>query len=44
MGYDYDGCVKTGYMGEANIRSDIWINGRARNVENKNQPGIEGAV
>jgi hypothetical protein len=31
-------------MGEANIKKDIWTSGRARNVENKNQSEIEGAV
>ena len=31
-----DGYEKTEYMGEENIKSDICISGRARNMENKN--------
>jgi hypothetical protein len=36
MAYDRDGYEKTEYMGEENIKEDIWTSGRTRNMENKN--------
>jgi hypothetical protein len=44
MAFDRDGYDKTEYMGEENIKKDIWTSARARNVEKKNKSGIEGAV
>jgi hypothetical protein len=29
---------------EENIKQDTWASGRARNMENKNESGIEGAI
>jgi hypothetical protein len=36
MGYDCDGCEKTGYMTEENIKKNIWTSGRVRDMEKKN--------
>ena len=36
MGSDREGYEKNEYMGEENIKKDIWTSGRARYVENKN--------
>ena len=36
MGCECDGYVKTGCMGEENIKKDRRTGGAARNVENKN--------
>ena len=35
MGFGWDGCEETGYMGEGDIRKGIWTGGRARNMESK---------
>jgi hypothetical protein len=44
MVYGRDGYKRTGYKGEENIKKDVWTGGSARNMENKNQSGIEGAI
>jgi len=36
MGYGREGCDKTGYMGEENIKNGTWTSGRARNMEDMN--------
>jgi hypothetical protein len=36
MAYDGNGYEKTEYMGEENIKEDIWTSGRTRNMGNKN--------
>jgi hypothetical protein len=35
MGYDWDTYEKTEYIGEENIKEDIWTSGTAKNTENK---------
>jgi len=36
MAYDRDGYEKTEYIGQENIKEDIWTSGRTRNMESKN--------
>jgi hypothetical protein len=36
MACDRDGKVQAEYMGEENIKEDIWTSGRTRNVEPEN--------
>ena len=36
MAYDTDRYAKTEYMGQQNIKGDIWTSGRKRNMENMN--------
>jgi len=36
--------LKNWVYGRGNIKKGTWTGGRARNVENKNQSGIEGAI
>jgi len=35
MGHDRYGYEKTKQMGEENVNKDIWISGRARNMDSK---------
>jgi hypothetical protein len=44
MAYDRPEYEKTEYMGEENVKEDVWKVGRTRNVEDRNYLGIAGAV
>jgi hypothetical protein len=36
MAYERDGCAKSEYVREENIKRNIWSDGRIRSMENKN--------
>jgi hypothetical protein len=36
MGCGWDGYEQTGYMGEENIKKDMWTGIRVRNMEKRN--------
>jgi hypothetical protein len=44
MAYNRGGYEKSEYVGEENVKEDIWMSGRTRNMEIKNYSGIAVAM